>query len=150
MRVGTLKVYKWIQISIFWCLFNYSFSLELNYLSSGRNLLLNQVERRAIKPTIVLIKASSLLDDNEILSFIWLPSLTPYVEEIIRTFWVYYDVTDQLLIMYIAAIKPWEQLGYQRTAYRMSIDFTKTYDFVKKEVYVTFPFKSEYLWNKLR
>jgi hypothetical protein len=60
--------------------------LELNYLSSGRNLLLNQVERRAIKPTIVLIKASSLLDDNEILSFIWLPSLTPYVEEIIRTF----------------------------------------------------------------
>jgi hypothetical protein len=71
----------------------------------------------------------------KILSNILLLRLSSYVDEIIGTISVGFDITDQLLMTFSAFIKYWrKKWEYSETVHQLFIDFKKVYDSMRIEV----------------
>jgi hypothetical protein len=104
------------------------FRIRKNCLINGRSLLLYQFTSGAMKLILIIIMEYHWYQLHTIFSYILLPRLSPYIDEIV-------DVTDQLLIRFSAFIRYWtNNKSTMRTVHQLFIDFKKAYDSVRREV----------------
>jgi hypothetical protein len=112
------------------------YGIRRNCHSSGRNLLLYQFIKRAIRLIVIIVEESPSyqLPTKFYLTFL-LARLTPYVNEIIGDhhcgFFHNRSTMDQIFYIWQILEKKWEYNGME---HQLFIDFKKAFDSIKREV----------------